>query len=145
MIEQKQSKTLKTKVNSLYEETPKQFLSPTQAPKVAHQGPKKAKNDPKIKSKSNVGIEGSIRNISKLQNKISDPKPTSKVAQKGSKLFQKLEIQNARKQKRKITKLKLSIYMSKLYSTLLKLKLRISPMSTQLQLSLNSISISTST
>ena len=137
--------TQKMKIVPLHKQTPKQFSKPTPTPKLAHQGPKKAKNDPKIKSKSNVGIEGSIRNISKLQNKISDPKPTSKVAQKGSKLFQKLEIQNARKQKRKITKLKLSIYMSKFYSTLLKLKLRMSPMSTQLQLSLNSISISTLT
>ena len=40
MIEQKESKTQKIKVISLYEETPKQFLNPT--PKV--------KNYPKIKS-----------------------------------------------------------------------------------------------
>ena len=35
MIEQKKSKTQKTKVISLYEETPKQFLNPTPTPKIA--------------------------------------------------------------------------------------------------------------
>ena len=42
-------------------------------------GPKKVKNDPKIKSKSNVGIEGSIENEScsttlGLQKVKNDPK-----------------------------------------------------------------------
>ena len=32
--------------------------------KIAHLGPKKAKNDPKIKSKSDVRIEGNIENES---------------------------------------------------------------------------------
>ena len=39
--------------------------------------------------------------MSKLQNKILDPKPTSEIAQKdkkGSKWFQKLKMQNVRKQ-----------------------------------------------
>ena len=43
MIEQKYSNTLKTKVPSLYEETPKQFLNLTLTPKIAHRGPKKLK------------------------------------------------------------------------------------------------------
>ena len=55
MIEQKQSKTQKTKVISLYEETPKQFLNPTS-------GPEKVKNDPKIKSISKARIEGTTEN-----------------------------------------------------------------------------------
>ena len=33
--------TRKTKVNSIYEQTPKQFSNPTPNPKIAHQGPKK--------------------------------------------------------------------------------------------------------
>ena len=61
MKEQKQSKTHKTKVVSLYEETPKQ-LNPTPAPKNNPLWPQKVKNDPKIKSKSNVGAEGNIEN-----------------------------------------------------------------------------------
>ena len=42
MIERIQSKTQKTKVIILYDETPKQFLKPT------HQGPKKSKMTPKL-------------------------------------------------------------------------------------------------
>ena len=41
--------------------------------------------------------------MSKLQNNISDPKPTSKIDQKGqqsTKGFQKLKIKKVRKQKR---------------------------------------------
>ena len=68
MIEQKYSKTQKTKDISLFEETPKQFLNPTSSPKIAHWGPKKSKY-PKIKSYSKVRIEGIIK--SKSQNQKS--------------------------------------------------------------------------
>ena len=47
MIKQKYSNILKTKVLSLYEKTPKQFLNPTPTPKIAHWGPKKLKMTPK--------------------------------------------------------------------------------------------------
>jgi len=33
---------------SLFKETPKQFLNPTQTPKIAHQGPKKSKTIQKL-------------------------------------------------------------------------------------------------
>ena len=48
MIEQKQSKTQKTKVISLYQETPNQLLYPKPAPKITHQGPKKSNMTPKL-------------------------------------------------------------------------------------------------
>ena len=41
----------------------KQFLNPTTNPNIAHYGPK-SQNDPKIKLKSKVGIEGNIENKS---------------------------------------------------------------------------------
>ena len=63
MIKQKYSNILKTKVLSLYEETPKQF-EPYPYPKNGPSGPQKAQNDPKIKSKSKVKIEGTIENKS---------------------------------------------------------------------------------
>ena len=44
------------KVAQLHERTPKQFLNPTPTPEL--------KNDPKIKSKSNVKIERNIENES---------------------------------------------------------------------------------
>ena len=61
MIEKNWSKTQKTKVINLYEETPKQLLNPIPA-KNCPLGHQKVKNDPKIKSKSNVGIEGNKEN-----------------------------------------------------------------------------------
>ena len=48
MIEQKQSKTQKTKVISQYEETPKQFLNPTPTPKLANQVPTNSKMTQKL-------------------------------------------------------------------------------------------------
>ena len=57
MIEQKSSKTQKTKVISLYEETPKQFFNPYPDPKNSQLGPKKVKNDHKIKSKSKIELK----------------------------------------------------------------------------------------
>ena len=36
MIEQQYSKTQKTKIIGLYEESSKQFLNPTLTPKIAH-------------------------------------------------------------------------------------------------------------
>ena len=51
MIEQKKSKTQKTKVISLYEETPKHFLNPTPTPKIVDWGPKKSKMAPKLSQK----------------------------------------------------------------------------------------------
>ena len=62
MIEQKQSKTQKTKVISLYQETPKQFLNPTPTPKIACQGPKTSKMTPKLS-----------------QNQMSESKVTQKM------------------------------------------------------------------
>ena len=53
MVELKES--YKMKVVQLHEQTPKQLSNPTQTPKVAHQGTK-------IKSKSNIRIEGNIEN-----------------------------------------------------------------------------------
>ena len=43
---------------------PKTVFEPYPSPKSSPLGPQKAKNDTKIKSKSNVGIEGTIRNKS---------------------------------------------------------------------------------
>ena len=55
--------------------------------------------------------------MSKIQNKISDPKPTSRIAQKGKKLKMIPKTKNAKSQKTKmVTKWKLSTYMSKLNS-----------------------------
>ena len=51
------------KVVQLNQWTPKQFLKPTLSQKMAHWGPK-SKNNPKIKSKSNVRIEGNKGNKS---------------------------------------------------------------------------------
>ena len=50
----------KMKVVQLHEETPKQLLNPTLTPKNSPLGPQKAK----IKSKSNVRIEGNTENES---------------------------------------------------------------------------------
>ena len=63
LIEQKQNNTLKTKVLSLYEETPKQFLNPTLTPKMAHQGPKKLKMTPK--SSQNPKLE--LKELQKIK------------------------------------------------------------------------------
>ena len=52
------------KVVQLQEQTPKKFLNPTPTPKNSPFGPQKVKNDPKIKVKSNVRIEGNIENES---------------------------------------------------------------------------------
>ena len=46
------------KIVKLHEWTPKQFLSPTLNPKIAP----KSQNNPKIRSKSNVRIEGNKEN-----------------------------------------------------------------------------------
>ena len=54
--------TQKMKVEQIHEQNPKQFLNPFQTPKIAPQGPKKVKNDPKSKSTSNVRIERNIEN-----------------------------------------------------------------------------------
>ena len=50
------------KVVQLHEYTPRQFLKPFPNPKNSPLGPPKVKNYPKIKSKSNVRIEGNIEN-----------------------------------------------------------------------------------
>ena len=55
--------TKKMKVVQLYERTPKQFSNPTPT-QNSLLGPQKVKNDPKIKSKSNVRIEGTQVNKS---------------------------------------------------------------------------------
>ena len=52
------------KVFQLHELTPKQFFNPSPTPKIARLGPQKVKNDPKIKSKSNVRIERNKENES---------------------------------------------------------------------------------
>ena len=52
------------KVVQIHEWTPKQFLNPTLNPKIAHWEPKKVKNNPKIKAKSNVRIERNKENES---------------------------------------------------------------------------------
>ena len=52
------------KVVPLHKQTPKQFLNPTPIPKSRPLGPQKVKNDHKIKSKSNVRIEGNIEDES---------------------------------------------------------------------------------
>ena len=77
------------KVISLYEDTPKQFLNPTPTPKKAHLGPKKAKNGPKIKSKSKGRIEGTIKNKSCSNTWVDskqflNPTLTSKMTPKSS-------------------------------------------------------------
>ena len=46
------------KVIQLHECTPKQYLNPSPTPKNSPLGHQKVKNDPKIESKSKVGIEG---------------------------------------------------------------------------------------
>ena len=56
--------TQKMKVVQLHEQNPKQLLNPTPNPKNSPRGPTKDKNDPKIKSKSNLRIEGNIENES---------------------------------------------------------------------------------
>ena len=52
--------TKKMKVVQLHNETSKQFFDPYSNPKNSPLGPQKVKNDPKIKSKSNVRIEANI-------------------------------------------------------------------------------------
>ena len=61
MIEQIKSKTNKKKVISQYEETSKQFLTLPQPQEEPIRAPK-AKNDPKIMSKSKAIIEGTLEN-----------------------------------------------------------------------------------
>ena len=56
--------TYKMKVAQLQEQTKKTVFEPFPDPKTAHQGPKKSKKYPKIKSKSKVRIEGTIENKS---------------------------------------------------------------------------------
>ena len=62
MLELKEIQEMK--VGVLNEQTTKQYLNPNPAPKSAHQGPKKQKNDYKIKSNSKVKIEVSLENKS---------------------------------------------------------------------------------
>ena len=52
------------KVVQLHDLTPKTVFDPFPNPKYSPLGPQKVKNDPKIKSKSNVRIEGNIENES---------------------------------------------------------------------------------
>ena len=61
MIEQKQSKTQKTKVITL---DPKIVFEPYPDPKDSILGPQKVKNDPKTKSKSKARIKVDIENKS---------------------------------------------------------------------------------
>ena len=49
------------KIVQLHEGTPKQFLNQKDSPL----GPQKVKNDPQINSKSNVRVEGHIKNESR--------------------------------------------------------------------------------
>ena len=53
------------KVFQLHELTPKKFFNPSPTPKIAHLGPQKIKNYPKIQSKSNVRIERNKENESR--------------------------------------------------------------------------------
>ena len=55
----------KMKVVQIHQQTPKKLPNPTLTPKITDQG-SKSKNYPKIKSNSNVGIEGNIDNESCL-------------------------------------------------------------------------------
>ena len=57
-------KSLKMKAIQLHELTPKQFSNSTPSKRNSPLGPQKVKKDPKIKSKSNVRMEGNIENIS---------------------------------------------------------------------------------
>ena len=58
-------KTKKMKVVQLHElSRPKTVVEPYPNPRNSPLGPQKVKNDPKIKSKSNVRIEGNIENES---------------------------------------------------------------------------------
>ena len=50
--------------NISYWVDPKSFFEPYPDPKNSPLGPQKVKNDPKIKSKSNVRMEGNIENES---------------------------------------------------------------------------------
>ena len=54
----------KMKVDQLHEWTPKQFFESHIEPKYSPLGSQKVQNNPKIKSKSNVRIEGNIENES---------------------------------------------------------------------------------
>ena len=59
--------TKKMKVVQLHEQTPKQFLNPTQPKKIYPLGPQKVKNGPKIKSQSKVRIKRNIENDPKIK------------------------------------------------------------------------------
>ena len=63
MIESESSLFQKTKVGGPYKYTPKQLWTLTQ-PKTSPLGPQKVTNDPKIRSKSKVWIQGSTENKS---------------------------------------------------------------------------------
>ena len=54
----------KIKVAQLHKQTPKQFFEPYTDPKKSLLWSQKVKNDPKIESKSEVRIEGTIENKS---------------------------------------------------------------------------------
>ena len=93
------------KVISLYNYTPKNFLDSTPIPKIASNYQKRLKmTPPPTKNQKKNLIKWKLSAfMSKLQNKISNPKPASKIeqiGQKGSKWFQKRKIQKVRKQKR---------------------------------------------
>ena len=62
----------KIKVIQLHEQTPKHFWTLLH-PNISPLGPQKVKKDPKIKSKSNVKIEGNVENDSCLTTWV-DPK-----------------------------------------------------------------------
>ena len=65
------------KVVQLHEETHKTIFEPYPKPKNSQLGPQKLENDPKLKSNSNVRIEGIIENES-CSFELVDPYPNPK-------------------------------------------------------------------
>ena len=81
--------TKQMKVVQLHNESSKQFLNPN-LPKNSPLGPQKVKNDPKIKSKLNIRIEGNIENESCLTASVEpkivfEPYPNPKYSPIGQK------------------------------------------------------------
>ena len=83
------------KIEQIYEQTPKQFLDPTQTTKTAHQGPKKSKVTPKLSQNQMSELKETyemkvVQLHEQTPKELSKPTPTPKPPHQGPKKTKKL-------------------------------------------------------
>ena len=104
--------TQKMKVIQLHEQTPKQFLNPSTAPKIARQGPKKSKMTPKLSQNQMSELKETkkmkvVQLHERTPKHFSNPTPTQKqpIRAPKSKITPKL-IQNQMSELKETQKMK---------------------------------------